>query len=84
MPRLDARDEEDARPPGLDGTEGRADGAPEDPAPEDRVAMAVGNTKDGSELPAKLGDTGQERDTSSAVLWLRIRARLIQTHPIFV
>ena len=55
MPRFDARDEDVAdRPPGLDGTDGPLAVEAADPAAALRVAMAVGKTKDGSELPANL------------------------------
>lgn len=53
IPRLEAREDAEESPPGLEGTEGREPAAPEEPAAVVRVAMAVGNTKDGSELPAK-------------------------------
>lgn len=48
MPRLVAT----LDPPGFDGTEGREALEELAPPPEERVAIAVGNTKDGSELPA--------------------------------
>lgn len=52
---MDASEEDEASPPGLDGTAGLPGAAePDVPADELRVAMAVGNTNDGSELPAKL------------------------------
>ena len=56
MPRLLAR-LPDPRPDGLDGTAG----AREVDVAEPRVAMQVGNTYDGSELPANLQRRGAER-----------------------
>lgn len=57
MPRFDANDDDvEDSPPGLDGTEGPRAVETADPAAALRVAMAVGNTKDGSELPANLGE----------------------------
>lgn len=53
MPRFEASEEEVDSPPGLEGTLGRDPAPPEEPAAVVRVAMAVGKTKDGSELPAK-------------------------------
>jgi len=49
MPRLEARLEPPPRPEGLLGTAGARE--VEEPP---RVAMQVGRTKDGSELPANL------------------------------
>jgi hypothetical protein len=71
IPLLEARDEEELRPPGLEGTEGRPEEPPEAAAPV-RVAMAVGNTKDGSELPAKLkgGSVREKMDVVSCVAHL--------------
>lgn len=51
IPRFDTSDEL-VKPPGFVGTDGRVPTA--FPALEEAVAMAVGNTKDGSELPANL------------------------------
>lgn len=52
IPLFDARFEPADRPPGFDGTLGRA---PELELPPAKllVAMAVGKTKEGSELPAQ-------------------------------
>lgn len=52
MPRLDAKFEPAEMPPGLLGTLGRA-ALLELPPARLRVAMAVGKTKEGSELPAQ-------------------------------
>lgn len=60
IPLLEAKEEEDTDD-GLDGTEGRdeppggaRDGAAPDAEEVVLVAIAVGKTKDGSELPANL------------------------------
>ena len=59
IPLFEAKEEEDTEE-GLEGTEGLEEeaGAREGAAPEEEevvlVAMAVGKTKDGSELPANL------------------------------
>ena len=53
IPRFDTSDEV-LIPLGFDGTEGRPPMLDWPPALDDAVAIAVGNTKDGSELPAKL------------------------------
>ncbi len=83
MPRLDASEEEEESPPGLDGTDGRDPAPAEEPAAVVRVAMAVGNTKDGSELPAKpifvypvpLSRTMTlERDMLASLCWVVVAA----------
>lgn len=51
IPRFDTSDEL-LKPPGFVGSDGRVPTV--FPALEEAVAMAVGNTKDGSELPANL------------------------------
>lgn len=51
MPRFETKDEF-FKPPGLSGTLGRVPVCL--PADDEAVAIAVGNTNDGSELPAKL------------------------------
>lgn len=68
IPLLEARFEEDEAE-GLDGIEELEAGARDGAAPDDeevvRVAMAVGKTKDGSELPANLKEgegKGRERE----------------------
>ena len=55
MPRLDANEDEEAdSAPGLAGTAGAREPAE---GPLDLVAIAVGKTKEGSELPANLHQT---------------------------
>ncbi len=85
MPRLEERcdDEAPPSPEGLDATAGPR--APDEEDEPPRVAMQVGMTKEGSELPAKLG----EGRPGERCQWVRVTARGEDarergTDPIFV
>lgn len=75
MPRLEERcdDEAPPRPEGLEATAGPRDPDEEEEPP--RVAMQVGMTNEGSELPAKLGRAGVERCQPRVEAWVCVTTR---------
>lgn len=79
MPRFDERCEDEAppRPEGLEATAGARE--PDDEEGPPRVAMQVGMTNEGSELPAKLG--GNALSASRRGLGVRHRLRSARLTP---
>lgn len=72
IPRLEAKCDDDPNEEGLEGTEGARDA--DEPAGAERVAIQVGKTNEGSELPAKLAQETR-RATGSALCCLDKRAQ---------